>query len=291
MTPELRRTRSAPPYALPLYIASVLALSACDVKVGEKGMSVGVARETASEQWTRSYTLSPDRRLAVTTFNGPTTITGGTGPETEIRIDREATAMTKDAARELLASASIAETTDAEGINIEVQRKDSGPAFRPLSIRTNIRVARGVKLMVRTQNGPLTIENVDGDLTAAATNGSITGHGISGRLTANVVNGRMAIDLASISGNVRLSSTNGGIGIGVSEDLNADFDLMATNGGVSVDSQVKLTAKKEEANGGFFTNRLSGQLNRGGPDITAQATNGGIRVGPPGTGAGRGRGR
>jgi len=291
MLPELRRGRSARSCALPLCVAWVFDLSACDVKVGEKGMSVGVAREKASEQWTRSYSLSPDRRLAVTTFNGSTNITGGAGPDTEVRIDREATAMTKDAARELLASASIAETTDAEGINIEVQRKDSGPGFRPLSIRTNIRVPRGVRLIVRMQNGQLTIENVDGELTAAATNGSITGHGISGRLTATVVNGRIAIDLASISGNVQLTSTNGGIGIGVPEDLNADFDLMATNGGVSIDPQVKLTAKKEEANGGFFTNRLSGQLNRGGPDITAQATNGGVRIGPPGTAASRGRGR
>lgn len=287
MTPVLRRARPAPSYALPLSVVAALVLSACDVKVGEKGMSVGVAHETASEHWTRSYTLSPERRLVVTTFNGPTNITGWPGPQAEVSIDREATAMTKEAARELLASASIGETTDAEGINLEVQRKESGPSLRPLRIRTNIRVPPGAKLTVRTQNGQLTIENVEGELTAAATNGSITGRGISGRLTANVVNGRMAIDLVSISGNVQLTSTNGGIGIGVPADLNADFDLTATNGGVSVDPQLKLTAKKEEAGGGFFTNRLSGQLNRGGPDITAQATNGGVRIGPPGADSGR----
>jgi hypothetical protein len=66
-------------------------------------------------------------RLAVTISNGPTNIIGGAGPETEVRIEREATAMTKDAARELLASASIAETTDAEGSLSRCSERIPGP--------------------------------------------------------------------------------------------------------------------------------------------------------------------
>jgi hypothetical protein len=37
---------------------AVVALTGCDVQVGDKGMSVGVARETLNKEWSRSYPLA-----------------------------------------------------------------------------------------------------------------------------------------------------------------------------------------------------------------------------------------
>jgi len=264
-------------------LLALLVAAACDVKVGEKGVSLNVASEQASDTWQRSYTLPAGGRLELSAVNGAVHVTGTSGPKAEVSIVREASAMTKDDASQAVASVSIIEDAKPDVVRIEI-RPDSQARLRRLTVRTTVAVPRGLAASIRTQNGRIELENVNGKITVAAANGAITGRGISGSLSASVVNGRLSIDLAPTSEDVELTSLNGAIRVGIPAEANADVQLDALNGGVTVDPRLKLVSKDVEGenSGAFFSKRVVGRLNAGGSKIVARATNGAVRVGLPG---------
>ena len=261
-----------------------LMAAACDVKVGEKGVSLNVASEQASDTWQRSYTLPAAGRLELSVVNGGVRVTGTSGPQAEVTVVREASAMTKDDASQAVASVSIIENAKPDVVTIEVRPADQGRHGR-LTVRTTVTVPRGLMASIRTQNGRIELENVNGTITVSAANGAITGRGVSGSLAASVVNGRLSIDLDPASEDVELSSLNGAIRVGIPAESNADVQLDALNGGVTVDPKLKLVSKDsapEGSGGEFFSKRVTGRLNGGGAKIVAKAINGAVRVGLPG---------
>jgi hypothetical protein len=269
---------------LRLCLPLCLVAAACDVKVGEKGVSLNVASEQASDTWQRSYTLPAGGSLEVSAVNAAVHVTGTSGAQAEVTVVREASAMTRDDARQAVASVSIIEDAKPDAVRIEI-RPDSQARLGRLTVRTTVAVPRGLTASIRTQNGRIELENVNGKITVAAANGAITGRGVSGSLSASVVNGRLSIDLAPTSEVVELTSVNGAIRVGIPAEANADVQLDALNGGVTVDPQLKLVSKDVEAEGsggGFFSKRVVGRLNAGGSKIVARATNGAVRVGLPG---------
>ena len=69
----------------------------------------------------------------------------------------------------------------------------------------------------------------------------------------------------------------------MSPEINAELEAAAVNGGVSTQDGLPLTADDRT------NKRVTGRLNKGGPRISVQTTNGGVRVGVTGDFA-RGRG-
>ena len=79
-------------------------------------------------------------------------------------------------------------------------------------------------------------------------------------------------------------SVNGAVRLEIPSTLDVDLDATTVNGGVSVDERLGL-ANVSSNRGGFGpTTNISGRLNKGGPHVTLQTTNGGIRVAPRGSG-------
>ena len=269
--------------SLRLCLPLCLMASACDVKVGEKGVSLNVASEQASDTWQRSYSLPANGRLELSSVSGVVQITGTSGSQAEVTIVREATAMTKDDATQSVAGVSITEDAKPDAVRIEV-RADREHRGR-LTLRTTLAVPRGLIVSVRNQDGRIELENVDGRITAAVANGPITGRGVSGSLSASVVNGRLSIDLNPSFDNVDLAATNGAVRVGIPAEASADLQLEALNGGVTVDPRLNLASKDAAAAGGdgeFFSKRVTGRLKDGGPKLVARAINGAVRVGLPG---------
>jgi Toastrack DUF4097 len=260
-------------------LAVALLLAACDVSVGEKGVSVGVASGKASDEWVRSYTIQPGGQLEIVSDGGPIDVSGTDGTQIEVRIDREARAGSDEQAREALKSVEIVETASAGGVRIETHLPGVGSrgGFRrsPVTIRQSVRLPRGAVASFRTQNGGIKLENVQGRLSASATNGGVTGTGLKGAVSATVVNGGVQLQLTSVTDPMELSVVNGGIRLELASDVKAAVLATAINGGVSVDDALGLAADAGDSNG---PGRVSGTLNGGGPRITAQSTNGGVRI-------------
>jgi hypothetical protein len=260
-----------------------LFVAACDVKVGDSGVSVDFAVGKATDEWVRTYDLKPGGRLAIENLNGVIEASSSTGTRVEVRATREARAGCDEAARSLLQKAEMREEVTPDSVRIEArtdQVRGGGFGGPQLTVRYDVRIPSGLTVLLKTQNGEVRMANLEGRLSASTTNGSVTGRGLSGSMEASTVNGGISIDLTSLTGDSRLVTVNGGVRLNLAPTVNADLEASVVNGGVIVDESLRLTADERSRQ------RVAGRIGNGGPRVVAQTTNGGIRVGTrsePGT--------
>ena len=241
-------------------------LAGCDIRVNEGGgLSLGVSRGRASDEWTRTYTVGKAGRFEIANENGAIEVRGTTGPQITVKAFREVTANSDEEARERLQKLEMREEVAPDRVSVRAETNEPG-AFgfnRGVSVRYEVELPPGLTVAFKTQNGAVRLNDLEGKITAGVTNGTVTGREVSGSVLATSVNGSVQMDLAAVSGDVRLTTVNGG---------------------VSVDERLGL-ANVSSNRGGFGpTTNISGRLNKGGPHVTLQTTNGGIRVAPRGSG-------
>jgi hypothetical protein len=258
--------------ALCLALVSV----ACDVKVGESGLSVDFTGDKATDEWVRSYEIQPGGRLDIINVNGQIEASPSTGTKVEVRAIREAHAGNEEASREMLRMAEMREEVAPDRVSIQGPQGPENGGFgrRRISIKYEVRIPAGLNLLFRTQNGEVKLENIQGvRIEASSTNGAITGRGISGALEASTVNGGITMDLEAVTGDTRMVTVNGGIMLSVAPSVNADLEATVVNGGVRVQDGLSLS------NDEHSRQRVAGRIGSGGPRLIVQTTNGGVRVG------------
>ena len=112
---------------------------------------------------------------------------------------------------------------------------------------------------------------------ASSTNGGVKGTiGAASLVEARTTNGgvELSIDGAlAPSGEVRLTSVNGGVRLTVPADTRADVSARCVNGRVDVDD-LPIAVDGEQTR-----RRVQGTLNGGGTRIELQTTNGGVTLG------------
>ena len=257
-----------------------LALTACDVKVGEKGVSVDFAVGKATDEWTRTYDLSPGGRLEIVNVNGSIHASRSTGTRVEVRATREARAGSDEASRERLQKTEMREEVAPDRVAIEARtgQGDGGFGGPRVTIQWDVRIPPGLTVLLKTENGEVRMENLQGDVTASATNGAVTGLGISGSMNASTVNGGIRLDLESVTRDSTMVTVNGGIRLNVGPKVSAELEAVVVNGAVSIDDALALSDAERTRQ------RVVGRIKTGGPRIVAQTTNGGVRVATSGEG-------
>jgi len=259
-------------------------LSACDVQVGDKGVSVNVVSEQARDEWTRSYAVGAGTRLEISIVNGTMEVAAAGGSDASVAITRTASGMSKDAAREALEKVTITEQASDGQVRIEVRPADRNARRGRVTITAVVRLPPGTEAVLRTQNGPVQLTGVRGTLTVAATNAAVIGRDVGGALSVSVVNGRLDLDLGTVTDPVTLSVLNGGARLGIPPSAGVEIDASALNGGVTIAPPLSLVRDGDagqQPGVALVTDRVTGRLNGGGPKITAQVTNGALRIGPP----------
>lgn len=261
----------------PNYLSALLvtaALSAgCDVHVGENGVSLDVSSGKATDEWTRTYTVTRGGTVEIVNVNGPIVVEAATGPQVEVRATRVARAKSDEEAQELLKKIEIKEDVTPGRVAIQTV-SGNGMSFgrRSVNVEYRLRVPAGLQVSVKTENGGIGLHDVDGTVTAATTNGGVRGTNVSGAVSAHIVNGGILMDIARVAGPIELESVNGGIRLDIPPNVNADLEAHAVNGGVSTDDGLKVEASERSRT------RVSGKLNRGGPRISISTVNGGVRL-------------
>jgi len=254
-----------------------LVSTACDVKVGDTGVSVDFAVGKATDEWTRTYDLPPGGRLEIVNTNGLIHASPSAGTKVEVRATRDARAGNDEAARSLLQKTEMREDVSPDRVAIEarIEQGQRGGGFGgpQLTIRYDVQIPPGLTVMLKTQNGEVRMENLQGRLTASSTNGGVIGSGLSGSVDASTVNGGIQMDLTAVTGDTRLVTVNGGIRLTLAKDVSAEFEAGVVNGGVLVQEGFPLAADERTRQ------RVAGRINKGGPRIVVQTTNGGVRVG------------
>ena len=262
--------------AWPGGVLSLVLLSiACDVKVGEQGLSFDIGGGKVTEEWDRTYTLEPGGRLEIVNLNGAIHASGSTGAEVEVHAVREVRASTDQAAQDLLKRFEIREEVAPNRVLIHVPEGEGrrGQARSRVTIRYEVRIPPGLDVLLRTQNGDVRMEGLQGTVTASATNGTLTGRQLSGRVDASTVNGGVDVSLESIAGDSRFSAVNGGVRMNVGPGVNAELDATVVNGGVRISDDVTFAADERTPQ------RVDGRIGSGGPRIVVHVTNGGITIG------------
>jgi hypothetical protein len=281
-----RKSGSARAALCGMLAVSALAVAGCDVQVGDKGVSFDIASGRASEQWDRTYRLEKGGHFEIANLNGTIKVAASTGDTVEVHATREAKAGSDEDARTLLASAAMVEQVSPGHVSIDVQHPAGGfGRGRSLTIQYDVRVPPGLNVSFHTQNGNVQLESVRGTITAGTTNGGVNGTNLSGAITADTINGGVQLALADVTGGVQARTVNGGIRIGLPPGAGAQLDANVVNGGVSVDDALALTGAQRDPR------HVSGVLQNGGPTISAQTTNGGVRIYATGREAAAQRGR
>ena len=253
-----------------------LLITACDIKVGENGVSVDVASGKATDEWTRTYTLPKSGRLEIINVNGVIEVFPATGSTVEVVARREVRTRTDEEAKARLAKAEMIEDVGPDHVKIQMKPGDPNASFGPhgrVNIVYRVRVPAGLTSSFRTENGAVRLENVEGRITVASTNGPIVGRGLSGTVDASTVNGGIEIGMQALSGDSRIVTVNGPATLVLAPEIGAELEASAVNGGVTTQDGLRLTASDRT------NRRVAGRLTDGGPRITVQTTNGGVRVG------------
>ena len=254
---------------------------ACDVKVGESGLSVDFSAGKATDEWVRTYDITPGGRLDIINVNGRIDASLSSGPKVEVRAIREVRAGSEDASRELLRKTEMREEVAPDRVLIQVSEdgRARGRGFRrpQLTVKYEVHIPAGLNILLKTQNGEVKLENIQGvRVEAASTNGGITGRGVSGAVEASTVNGGIQMDLETVTGDTRMVTVNGGVMLSVAPGVNADLEATVVNGGVLVQDGLSLSGDERSRQ------RVAGRIGSGGPRLVVQTTNGGVRVGPRG---------
>jgi hypothetical protein len=235
-------------------------------------MSVGNLAGRATDEWTRTYKLSPGGEVHIANTNGRIDVEAVEAPSVEIRAERIARAATDEGARELLPRIAIKEDVTPDRVSVETERLGGIMIGASYEVRYHVRAPRTAAVDVTNTNGAVVIRGSAGRVRAHTTNGSVTTKNLSGPVEARTTNGSVNVDLASIkSDRIALRTTNGSLTLHLPDDAKADVVATWTNGGISV-ADVKVDVSERSRR------RFEGRINGGGAPIELQTTNGGIRI-------------
>jgi DUF4097 and DUF4098 domain-containing protein YvlB len=267
----------------PAVLAAVFACAACDVKVGDGGMSFDVTQGRAEDEWTRTYTLAKGSHLEIVSGGGPVNVTPSAGETVEIRIIREGRAATDEAAQQALKEETITEEVTPDRVKVQTTRsarENSAPlGRRRISTEYRVSLPPGLNVAIRAENADVSLNEVQGQFTLENTNGGFRARGLSGSITATTVNGIIDVDMMQLAGDVTATTVNGPVRIGLPDDINATLEARSVNGIVTVDPDLPFTPTERERA------RLSGRFGKGGPAVILNTTNGPVSIAQ----AGRGR--
>ncbi|MBI4478227.1 MAG: DUF4097 family beta strand repeat protein [Acidobacteria bacterium] len=263
--PEVCRVASAG-----LAVLTAVALTACDVVVGGI-QNLDKLGGRATDTWTRTYPVEAGGRLAVVNTNGRIDVEAYDGSTIEVKAEKVARALSDDAAKDLLQMLEISEQASAREVRLQTRhrRRITGGS---VEVRYHVRAPKTVKLDVETTNGAIQLVGMRAEVQAETVNGGVTARDLGGALKASTVNGPLQIALADVPADISLETTNGGIRLTLPENAKADISANVTNGGISLSGLDQADVREKTRR------RLEARLNGGGPRITLETTNGGIRI-------------
>jgi putative adhesin len=251
-----------------LFVPVVALFAGCDLHIGDL-----TAR--ATEEWTRTYPLSPGGELRIENTNGKIEVEGVDSGTIEVRAEKIAKGATENAARELLPRIVIREDASADRVVLQTERMSGVMIGASFEVRYHVRAPRNAVVDVTNTNGEVDVTGLTGKVTARTTNGRVKGDSLTGPVDARTTNGAVQMDLSTLGKDrIRLHTTNGAVTLTLPDSAKADLSASVTNGGIKVDEFQNLTVTEKSRR------RLEAKLNGGGTPIELETTNGGVRIRP-----------
>lgn len=254
-------------------MASVLAACLAFVLLTACHTAPGGATATASDEWTRTYTLTPGGEVQITNRNGSITVTAADGDTVDVRVERTVKAPTEAAAKDLLPKVEIREDIRPDHVELQTAGVDGILINVSWTVHYHVRAPRTSVVRVRASNGAVDVGGFSGRVIATSANGGLTASALTGGAEMRSTNGDVHADFARIGGDlIEVRATNGQVRAMLPADAHANLLATATNGRVEVDG---LTV---EPMGEQTARRVRGRLGSGGTPIELTATNGNVTI-------------
>lgn len=234
-------------------------------------------------------------KLLVDQVNGYIHVTGGSGSDIQVTVERRTRAVSK--ARLDAAKNEVKLNMTQEGNTVKLAEDgpyrtsnggvhyDSDDYGYSVTFNFDVEVPVGASLDLHAVNGPIEVKNTTGDFKIHAVNGHLTMDGVGGSGSMETVNGPMK---ATFNRNPAHDSSfrtvNGSIDLYFASSPDADMELQTLHGGVYSDFDVTTlpTTVKGENLANRFVYRTVGAMKvragKGGPTLTLHTLNGTIRM-------------
>lgn len=229
-----------------------------------------------TEEFHKSYPLSPTGRVSIANINGDVHISAWDG--NEVKVD----AVKRAYSAERLSEAMIDVVSAADSIVIKTKYPERNQTFddrtrvnNPASVEYTLTVPRNARIdNAELINGSLDITGVQGDVRLSLINGEVKAGDLSGDVRISTVNGGVEANLARLTEAkaVNLTSVNGPIVLIVPAGANADVKASTVHGKITNDFGWTV-------NEGQYVGRdMSGQVGSGGLRIRLSNVNGSISI-------------
>ena len=141
-----------------------------------------------------------------------------------------------------------------------------------VSVEFTIRLPAGVRVVVATVNGEVSVEDATAEVEASSVNGSVWANSSGGPVRANTVNGdiRARMGLRGTA-DLNFSTVNGTVIVQVPDGADAELSMSTVNGSVQSDFPVTIQGR-------LNPRKLRATLGKGGPQLSMKTVNGDVRL-------------
>jgi len=152
-------------------------------------------------------------------------------------------------------------------------RSDRRSRENDVTVDFSVRVPRGVKVGAHTINGDVHVEDAAAEVDAESVNGSVVVSTVGGPVNARTTNGsvRATMGKFDLNSDLHFASVNGSVVVEFTGDINAEIELVTTNGRFLTDFPVTITGRIDPR-------RLRATLGKGGPRIRLATVNGNVEL-------------
>lgn len=239
-------------------------------------LSAGAASaDSARDEFDQTFAFAAGSELTLRNTNGDVFIEAWDRDELQVRAVKRVKTR-GSSAEEALEELRIEIDVDGNGVEIDTiypsWKRLFGWSGVSASVEYDVKIPKRADLRIRTVNGEVEIAGVHGEIELSSTNGGLNVSESSGSVSASTTNGGIQVELSEVSGSgMEFDTTNGGIRLHLPRSVQASISARTTNGSIETDFPISVS-------GTFRRNRLSGDINGGGPTIEMRTTNGSIRI-------------
>lgn len=222
--------------------------------------------------------------------NGPIRVTGGSGSEIQVTVEKRIRAESKSDLDDAKREVKLDMTQDGNSVKLYEDgpfRHDEGWHHRHYSVvfECDIQVPAGAALDLHTMNGTIEVKNTGGDYKVHTMNGKVEMDDIGGTGSVETMNGSVHVAFSrNPTRDASFHTMNGSVDLYFHSDPDANFNLETMHGGVYADFDVTTlpTTVKGQISGNRFVYRSGGNMKvragKGGPEISLHTMNGSIRL-------------
>jgi DUF4097 and DUF4098 domain-containing protein YvlB len=254
-------------------ITLVLSLSAYHTFASSKDDDKKVIHE-------KSFKISPDKKLNVTTDAGNVVVTVWDKSEVYIKVTGNENAADKF---------DFSFDGSSDEVTVSAERKSGWNWFSNISLKIEVKVPKNFNINANTSGGDIKVGGVNGEIYLKTSGGDIWGDRFEGnffahtsggdinlfcsnaKIEANTSGGDIELEYTGINQGIQLKTSGGDIDVQVPADFDANAELKTSGGDVDCNLVLNNVTKLSET-------KIVANLNKGGKPLIAVTSGGDISV-------------